>query len=132
MPLSVPALICGTTTMLASEVAATSLFMTPCTEAPPLLYGMMLNLMPVASEIISATNSGVLPLPAGAQVALPFCAFAQATNSFMLFAGTLGLTMIVDGATAIMPTGTRAVSLYGRSLSRRLLVIVLAAPTRKV
>src|SRR3569833_302894 len=128
MPLSVPALICGTTTMLASEVADTSLFMTPCTEAPPLLYGILLNLMTVASEIISATKYGVLPLTAVAQVALPFCAFAQATNSFMLLAGTLGLTMMVDGATAIMPTGTRSESLYGRSLSRRLLVIVLATP----
>ena len=72
---------------------------------------MMLNFAPVASEIISATNSGVLPLPAVDQVALPFCAFAQATNSFMLLAGTLGLTTMVEGATAIMPTGTRSESL---------------------
>src|SRR3569623_649787 len=112
MPLSVPALICGTTTMLASDVADTSPFITPCTESPPLLYGMMLNLTPVASEIISATNSGVLPLPAVDHVALPFCDFAQSMNSFMLVAGTFGLTTIVDGATAIIPTGTRSESLY--------------------
>src|SRR3974390_764047 len=87
---------------------------------------------PEASLIISPTNSGVLPFPAVDHVALPFCAFAQAMNSAMLFAGTLGCTMMVDGATAIMPTGARSESLYGRSGNSRLLVMVLAAPTRNV
>jgi len=36
--------------------------------------------------------------------------FAQATNSLRLAAGTLGFTTITDGATAIMPTGTRSLS----------------------
>jgi hypothetical protein len=66
---------------------------------------------PLASLTISATKCGVLPLPAVAQVTrLSPCDFAQATNSFMLDAGTLGLTTMVDGATAIMPTGTRSES----------------------
>src|SRR5215831_15446755 len=117
--------------MLASEVAET-LFDRTAFTPPPLRNGMILNVTPVASFIISATNSGVDPLPAVDQVALPSCALAQAMNSFMLLAGTLGWTMMVDGATAIMPTGTRSSSLYGRSFSNRLLVMVLAAPTKNV
>ena len=97
--------------MLASEVAETLLPSTAFTLSPPLRYGTMVRETPVASLIISATNSGVLPVPAVDQVALPPCALAQAMNSFMLLAGTLGLTMMVEGATAIMPTGTRSSSL---------------------
>src|ERR1700693_5922655 len=119
--------------MLASDVAETSFARTAFTPSPPLLYGMIVKETPVASLIISATNSGVLPLPAVDQLTpLPPCALAQAMNSAILFAGTLGCTMMVDGATAIIPTGTRSSSLYGRSFSSRLVVMVLAAPTRKV
>jgi hypothetical protein len=49
----------------------------------------------------------VLPVPAVAQLTpLSPCAFAQATNDAMLLAGMLGCTTMIDGATAIMPTGT--------------------------
>ena len=75
----------------------------------PLLYGTMVMLTP-ASRSISATKCGVLPPPAVAQLMPPLCVFAQATNSLRLLAGTLGLTTITEGATAIMPTGTRSVS----------------------
>src|SRR5271169_1328571 len=96
--------------MLASDVAETSFAMTPFTDSPPPRYGTIVNDTPAVSLIISPTNSGVEPLPAVDQVALPSCALAQATNSVMLLAGTLGLTTMVDGATAIMPTGTRSES----------------------
>src|SRR5271163_2067168 len=132
MAFSMPASIFGSTTMLASEVAETSLAMTPFTESPPLRYGTIVNDTPVASLIISPTKSGVEPLPAVDQVALPPCALAQAINSAMFEAGTLGLTTMVDGAAAIMPIGTRSESLYGMSFNSRLLVTVFAAPTRKV
>jgi hypothetical protein len=51
------------------------------------------------------------PLPAVDQVTPSSpCVLAHATNSAMLFAGRLGLTTMIDGATAIMPTGTRSES----------------------
>src|SRR5581483_1802998 len=108
---SEPALICGMTTMLASEVAATLLESTAFTPSLPLRYGTMVMGMPVASLIISTTKCGVLPLPAVAQVMpLSPCVFAQATNSFMLLAGMLGCTTMTEGATAIMPTGVSSES----------------------
>src|ERR1700682_1635390 len=107
--------------MLASEVADTVFAKTALTLSPPLRNGTMVIEIPVASLTISATKCGVLPLPAVAQVTpLSPCDFAQATNSFMLDTGTLGLTTMVDGATAIMPTGTRSESAHLRLLSSRL------------
>src|ERR1700716_2245743 len=114
--------------MLASEVAGTLFDSTAFTESLPLLKGTMLSEMPVASLIISATKCGVLPVPAVAQLTpLSPCAFAQATNDAMLLAGMLGCTTMIDGATAIMPTGTssgedfheQAVCLEGRETSSR-------------
>jgi hypothetical protein len=71
----------------------------------------MVRLAPVASLNISATKCGVLALPAVDQVTpLSPCVLAHATNSATLFAGRLGLTTMIDGATAIMPTGTRSES----------------------
>ena len=82
---------------------------------------------------ISATKCGVLAVPAVDQFT-PFapCVFAHAMNSFMLVAGTLGLTTITEGAVAIMPTATRSLSAYGMSLRIMLLVMRPAEPMRNV
>src|SRR5689334_14839587 len=114
---SLPSLMNGSTTMLASDVAETLLDSTAVTPSLPLLYGTMVRLLMPASFSISATKCGVLPLPAVDQLTpLSPCALAHAANSFRLVAGTLGCTTITDGATAIMPTGTSSLSSYGRLL----------------
>src|SRR6266436_3879260 len=92
-----PALICGRTTMLASEVAGTLLAMTAVTPSLPLLYGMMLRFVTPASLSISATKCGVLAVPAVAQFTPLDWFFAQAMNSFMLLAGMLGFTTMTEG-----------------------------------
>ena len=98
--------------MLASEVACTLPAITAVTPSFPLLYGMMLMFVTPASFSISATKCGVLAVPAVAQFTpLSPCFCAHATNSFRLFAGTLGCATMTEGATAIMPTGTRSSSL---------------------
>ena len=63
---------------------------------------------------------------------LPPRLFAHAMNSFMLPAGMLGCTTITEGATAIMPTGTKSLSAYGSDLCSRLLDTRPAAPIRNV
>ena len=54
-------------------------------------------------------HAEVLPLPAVDQVTpLSPCVLAHAMNSAMLLTGRAGFTTMTDGATAIMPTGTRS------------------------
>src|SRR5258705_7937135 len=124
--LSLPPFTCGSTIMLASEVAGTLFAITAVTPSAPLLYGMMLMATP-ASRSISATKWGVLPPPAVAQLTPPVCDFDHATSSFRFVTGTLGLTAITDGATAIIPTGTRSLSAYGMSFRIMLFVTTPAA-----
>src|SRR5258708_9554990 len=97
--------------MLASDVAGTLFEITAITPSLPLLYGMMFRFLTPASLSISATKCGVLADPAVDQLT-PFAPwfFAHAMNSFRLLAGMLGCTTMTDGATAIMPTGSRSLS----------------------
>src|SRR5436190_12093411 len=119
--------------MLASEVAATFPEMTAVTLSPPLLYGTMLRFVTPDSLSISATKCGVLAVPAVDQLTpLSPCFFAHSTNSFAFDAGTDGCTTMTEGATAIMPTGTRSLSAYGMSLRIMLLVMTPAAPISHV
>ena len=69
-----------------------------------------------------ATKCGVLPPPAVAQLTPPVCDFDQATSSFGFATGTLGLMAITDGATAIIPTGTRSLSV--RHVERIMLFVL--------
>src|SRR4051812_17353060 len=80
MAFSLPALICGSTTMLASDVACTLPEITAVTLSLPLLYGTIVTLTPYSFSI-SATKCGVLPVPAVAHVMPLGCCFAHATNS---------------------------------------------------
>src|SRR3954463_5029910 len=110
--LSLPALICGSTTMLASEVASTWLPSTAATDSLPLLYGTTSSLAPYSVVSMPSTKCGVLPTPAVLQCR-PLPLLEAATNSFRSLYGELAGTMITDGARPIMATGTRSLSLYG-------------------
>src|ERR1700674_1044264 len=119
--------------MLASDVAGALFAMPAVPLSLPLLYGTMLRLVTPASLSICATKCGVLAVPAVDQLT-PFAPwfFAHDMNSLMLLAGMSGCTTMTEGATAIIPTGTKSLSAYGMSLRIMLLVITPAAPMRNV
>uniref|UniRef100_A0A494G9Y9 Uncharacterized protein n=1 Tax=Solanum lycopersicum TaxID=4081 RepID=A0A494G9Y9_SOLLC len=84
--LSLPALICGSTTIDASDVAATWPPITAVMLSEPLLYGTTVRSAPFSLSI-SSTKWGVLPLPAVAN-GTPPCFFEYSISSLTLFTGS--------------------------------------------